>query len=266
MTGILEGKRILVTGIITDSSIAFYIAKVAQEAGAELVLTGFDRMKLIRRICDRLPNPAPLLELDVQNTEHLDTLADRIAAEIGEGNKLDGVVHSIGFMPQTGMGINPFFDAPYEDVAKGIHISAYSYASLAKAVLPIMNPGGGIVGMGENRNDRVGLLQQLANLPEHPESVPINMLVKIEGTPLSDVDDLDPFEFVRTVAVARILMPKSYVRLAAGRQEMNDEAQALCFMAGANSMFYGERLLTTDNPEATHDHQLFQRLGIKPEV
>ena len=147
MTGILEGKRILVTGIITDSSIAFYIAKVAQEAGAELVLTGFDRMKLIRRICDRLPNPAPLLELDVQNTEHLDTLADRIAAEIGEGNKLDGVVHSIGFMPQTGMGINPFFDAPYEDVAKGIHISAYSYASLAKAVLPIMNPGGGIVGM-----------------------------------------------------------------------------------------------------------------------
>ncbi|HEX5678848.1 MAG TPA: biotin synthase BioB [Alcanivorax sp.] len=121
---------------------------------------------------------------------------------------------------------------------------------------------GGIVGMGENRNDRVGLLQQLANLPEHPESVPINMLVKIEGTPLADVDDLDPFEFVRTVAVARILMPASYVRLAAGRQEMNDEAQALCFMAGANSMFYGERLLTTDNPEASHDHQLFKRLGI----
>ena len=135
MTGLLAGKRILVTGIITDSSIAFYIAKVAQEAGAELVLTGFDRMKLIRRIADRLPNPAPLIELDVQNTEHLDSLADRITAEIGEGNKLDGVVHSIGFMPQTGMGINPFFDAPYEDVAKGIHISAYSYASLAKATL-----------------------------------------------------------------------------------------------------------------------------------
>ncbi len=147
MTGLLAGKRILVTGIITDSSIAFYIAKVAQEAGAELVLTGFDRMKLIRRIADRLPNPAPLIELDVQNQEHLDTLADRVTAEIGEGNKLDGVVHSIGFMPQTGMGINPFFDAPYEDVAKGIHISAFSYASLAKAVLPIMNPGGGIVGM-----------------------------------------------------------------------------------------------------------------------
>ena len=123
---------------------------------------------------------------------------------------------------------------------------------------------GGIVGMGEERDDRVGLLQQLANLPHHPESVPINMLVKIEGTPLADVDDLDPFEFVRTVAVARILMPESYVRLSAGRQEMNDEAQALCFMAGANSIFYGERLLTTDNPEANHDQQLFKRLGIHP--
>jgi biotin synthase len=123
---------------------------------------------------------------------------------------------------------------------------------------------GGIVGMGEQRDDRVGLLQQLANLPHHPESVPINMLVKIEGTPLEDVDDLDPFEFVRTVAVARILMPQSYVRLSAGRQEMNDEAQALCFLAGANSIFYGERLLTTDNPEANHDQQLFKRLGIHP--
>lgn len=147
MAGILEGKRILVTGIITDSSIAFHIAKVAQEAGAQLVCTGFDRLRLIQRIIDRLPEPAPLLELDVQNNEHLDTLADRVTDVIGEGNKLDGVVHSIGFMPQTGMGINPFFDAPFEDVAKGIHISAYSYASLAKALLPIMNPGGGIVGM-----------------------------------------------------------------------------------------------------------------------
>jgi len=147
MAGFLEGKRILVTGIITDSSIAFHIAKVAQEAGAELVLTGFDRMKLIQRIADRLPGPAPLLELDVQNEEHLASLAGRVSEVIGAGNKLDGVVHSIGFMPQTGMGINPFFDAPFEDVAKGIHISAFSYASLAKAVLPVMNPGGGIVGM-----------------------------------------------------------------------------------------------------------------------
>ena len=143
----LQGKRILVTGIITDSSIAFHIAKVAQEAGAEVICTGFNRMRLIERILDRLPAKPPLLELDVQDQKHLDTLADRVAEVIGEGNKLDGVVHSIGFMPQTGMGVNPFFDAPYEDVAKGIHISTFSYASLAKAVLPIMNPGGGIVGM-----------------------------------------------------------------------------------------------------------------------
>ena len=147
MAGFLEGKRILVTGIITDSSIAFHIARVAQEAGAELVLTGFDRMRLIQRIVDRLPQKAPLLELDVQSDEHLASLAARVTEVIGEGNKLDGVVHSIGYMPPSGMGINPFFEAPFEDIAKGIHISAYSYASLAKAVLPIMNSGGGIVGM-----------------------------------------------------------------------------------------------------------------------
>lgn len=147
MAGLLDGKRILISGIITDSSIAFHIAKAAQEAGAQLVLTGFDRLRLIQRIADRLPEKAPLIELDVQNEEHLNSLAERVTAEIGDGNKLDGVVHSIGFMPQTGMGINPFFDAPYEDVSKGIHISAYSYASLAKATLPIMNPGGSIVGM-----------------------------------------------------------------------------------------------------------------------
>jgi biotin synthase len=121
---------------------------------------------------------------------------------------------------------------------------------------------GGIVGMGESRADRASLLQQLANLPKHPESVPVNMLVKVEGTPLSDVEDLDPLEFVRTIAVARILMPQSMVRLSAGRTEMNDELQALCFLAGANSIFYGERLLTTDNPDADHDRRLFERLGI----
>ena len=121
---------------------------------------------------------------------------------------------------------------------------------------------GGIVGMGESRQDRAGLLQQLANLPKHPESVPINLLVKVTGTPLARVEDLDPLEFVRTIAVARILMPQSMVRLSAGRTDMSDEMQALCFFAGANSIFYGERLLTTDNPEADHDRTLFQRLGI----
>lgn len=121
---------------------------------------------------------------------------------------------------------------------------------------------GGIVGMGESRRDRAGLLQQLANLPAHPESVPVNMLVKVKGTPFENLDDLDPFEFVRTIAVARILMPQSFVRLSAGRETMNDELQALCFMAGANSIFYGEKLLTTPNPEADKDQLLFERLGL----
>ena len=124
---------------------------------------------------------------------------------------------------------------------------------------------GGIVGMGESSGDRAGLLQQLANLPEHPESVPINMLVRVEGTPLADEADLDPFEFIRTIAVARILMPASHVRLSAGREEMNEEMHALAYFAGANSIFYGERLLTTPNPQANSDMALFNRLGIKPE-
>lgn len=124
---------------------------------------------------------------------------------------------------------------------------------------------GGILGMGESANDRSALLMQLANLPEHPESVPINMLVKVAGTPLENVDDLDAFEFIRTIAVARIMLPQSHVRLSAGRSRMNEQMQALCFFAGANSIFYGDKLLTTDNPEADADMLLFAKLGIKPE-
>ena len=122
---------------------------------------------------------------------------------------------------------------------------------------------GGIVGMGESDSDRAGLLVQLANLPKHPESVPINMLVQVEGTPLAGTAKLDPFVFVRTIAAARIMMPESRVRLSAGRTDMSDEMQALCFLAGANSIFYGERLLTTDNPVADSDRQLFRRLGLR---
>ncbi len=123
---------------------------------------------------------------------------------------------------------------------------------------------GGIVGMGESATDRVGLLVQLANLPSHPESVPINLLVRVEGTPLFEVGDLDPLEFVRTIALARIMMPRSMVRLSAGRDEMSDELHALCFLAGANSIFYGEKLLTTGNAAAARDRRLFQRLGLQP--
>ncbi|MCK2089514.1 biotin synthase BioB [Thauera aromatica] len=122
---------------------------------------------------------------------------------------------------------------------------------------------GGIVGMGESRPQRAALIAQLANLPTPPESVPINNLVQIPGTPLAGAGQLDPFEFVRTIAAARITMPRSFVRLSAGREQMSDELQALCFMAGANSMFYGERLLTTDNPDADRDDRLFERLGLR---
>ncbi len=123
---------------------------------------------------------------------------------------------------------------------------------------------GGIVGMGEAREDRAGMLKTLATLETHPQSVPINMLVKVKGTPLAESEDLDPFEYVRTIAVARIVMPASYVRLSAGREAMSDEMQALCFLAGANSIFYGEKLLTTPNPASNKDMQLFERLGIYP--
>lgn len=125
---------------------------------------------------------------------------------------------------------------------------------------------GGIVGLGEAIKDRAGLLLQLANLPTQPESVPINRLVRVPGTPLESVDEIDSFEFVKTIAVARIMMPKSHVRLSAGRETMSDELQALAFMAGANSVFMGDKLLTTGNPEHSRDIQLFSRLGIKAEV
>lgn len=123
---------------------------------------------------------------------------------------------------------------------------------------------GGIVGMGETREDRVGMIEALANLPVHPDSVPINMLVRVEGTPLAGASGLDMIEFVRTVAVARISMPKSMVRLSAGREDMSEETQALCFLAGANSIFYGPLLLTAANPERDRDMRLFNKLGLKP--
>ena len=123
---------------------------------------------------------------------------------------------------------------------------------------------GGIVGMGETREDRASMLMTLANLPEHPESVPINLLVQVDGTPLAGNSELDILEFIRTIAVARIMMSKSFVRLSAGRENMSDEAQALCFMAGANSIFCGEKLLTTPNPEVDEDEALFDRLGLQP--
>ena len=153
----------------------------------------------------------------------------------------------------------------------GCIITTRSYQDRLNTLANVREAGmkvccGGIVGMGEEQKDRAGLLVELANMAEHPESVPINMLVKVAGTPLENEADLDPFEFIRTIAVARIIMPASYVRLSAGRETMNDQMQALAFMAGANSIFYGEKLLTTANPGTSSDQQLFKRLGIEPEA
>lgn len=149
-------------------------------------------------------------------------------------------------------------------------ITTRTYADRLRTLAHVRDAGmkvccGGIMGMGESDDDRAGLLVQLANLPHHPESVPINMLVKVEGTPLENEADLEPFDFIRTIAAARIMMPASHVRLSAGRENMNEQMQALCFLAGANSIFYGEKLLTTANPEADKDRQLFSKLGIRPE-
>ncbi|AEF40371.1 NADH-dependent enoyl-ACP reductase InhA [Hoyosella subflava] len=143
MSGLLAGKRLLITGVITDASIAFHVAKTAQEQGAQVVLTGFARMRLIERIAKRLPAEAPVVELDVQNQEHLNTLAERVREHV---DGIDGVVHSIGFAPPSCLG-SPFLDAPWSDVAVAMEVSAYSYASLAKAALPLMSAGGSIVGM-----------------------------------------------------------------------------------------------------------------------
>ncbi|RVW04131.1 NADH-dependent enoyl-ACP reductase InhA [Rhodococcus xishaensis] len=145
MSGLLEGKTILVTGIITDASIAFHVARVAQEQGATVLITGFDRLRLIDRIAQRLPEPVPpAIELDVQNPEHLETLADRVRELAPNG--IDGVVHSIAFSPRSGLG-SPFLDAPWADISTALEVSAYSYASLAKALLPVLNDNGSIVGM-----------------------------------------------------------------------------------------------------------------------
>ncbi len=143
MSGLLEGKRLLITGVITDASIAFHAAKTAQEQGAQVVLTGFGRMSLVERIAKRLPEPAPVLELDVQNSEHLDTLADRVREHV---DGLDGVLHSIAYAPPSCLGA-PFMDAPAEDVGTAVEISAYSYKALAAAVLPLLSRGSSIVGM-----------------------------------------------------------------------------------------------------------------------
>ncbi|MAK56673.1 MAG: biotin synthase BioB [Pusillimonas sp.] len=147
-------------------------------------------------------------------------------------------------------------------------ISTRTYQDRLETLERVRNAGvnvccGGIVGLGESRRERAGLIAQLANMSPYPDSVPINNLVKVEGTPLFGTEDIDPLEFVRTIAVARITMPRTFVRLSAGREEMSDTMQTLCFLAGANSIFYGEKLLTTGNPQFVEDQKLFERLGLE---
>ena len=146
MAGLLDGKRLLVTGVLTDASIAFHVARLAQEQGAQVLLTGFGRLSLVERIAKRLPNGAPVIELDVTSTEQLDGLADRIREHWGADATLDGVMHSIGFAPQSALGGN-FLHTPWEDVATAMHVSAYSLKSLTTACLPLMTGGGSVVGM-----------------------------------------------------------------------------------------------------------------------
>jgi meromycolic acid enoyl-[acyl-carrier-protein] reductase len=145
--GLLDGKRMLITGVITDASLAFHVARVAQEQGAQVVLTGFGRLRLVERIAQRLPQPAPVVELDVSDQGQLDSLAERVTEHLGDDSRLDGVLHSIGFAPASCLGEGAFLSAPWEDVATTIQVSAYSFKALSTALLPLLGRGSSIVGM-----------------------------------------------------------------------------------------------------------------------
>jgi biotin synthase len=192
-------------------------------------------------------------ELGLETCMTLGTLSDNQAQRLSEAG-LDYYNHNLDTSPE-------FY---------GNIITTRTYQERLDTLGKVREAGikvcsGGIVGLGETVTDRAGLLLQLANLPTPPESVPINMLVKVKGTPMENNEDVDAFDFIRTIAVARIMMPTSHVRLSAGREKMNEQTQAMCFMAGANSIFYGCKLLTTPNPEEDKDLLLFRKLGMNPE-
>ncbi|MEJ2645837.1 MAG: biotin synthase BioB [Gammaproteobacteria bacterium] len=244
----LEVERLLDLDTVLDA------ARAAKERGASRFCMGAawrsPREKQFVQVLDMVRG---VRELGLETCVTLGMLDDDQTRRLQEAG-LDYYNHNLDTSPE-------FY---------GTIISTRTYQDRLDTLRRVRDAGihvcaGGIVGMGEDRSDRAGLLQELANLPRHPESVPINQLVRVQGTPLAEAEAPDPFEFVRTIAVARILMPRSRVRLSAGRTDMSDELQALCFLAGANSIFYGERLLTTDNPEQDHDRGLFDRLGLHPE-
>ena len=231
------------------------LAKRARDAGAERFCMGaaWRQVRDGEEFDNVLDMVRGVRDLDMEACVTLGMLKPHQAKRLAEAG-LTAYNHNLDTSPEF-----------YGDI-----ITTRTYQDRLDTLANVRNAGmkvccGGIVGMGETESDRIGLLLQLANLPQHPESVPINLLVKVAGTPLADTDDLDPFDFIRTIAVARIMMPESHVRLSAGREQMNDQLQALAFFAGANSIFYGEKLLTTGNPQADKDKQLFKRLGIEAE-
>jgi len=243
----LEPERLM------DIEAVVTAAKRARQAGASRFCMGaawrnpkgknFERvLEMVRRV----------REEGLETCATLGMLDEKQAAELQQAG-LDYYNHNLDTSPEF-----------YGDV-----ITTRTYDDRLNTLTHVREAGinvccGGIVGLGESREDRISMLCELANLPEHPGSVPINQLVKVEGTPLDGQTDIEAIEFVRTIATARILMPHSWVRLSAGRHEMTDEMQALCFFAGANSIFYGEKLLTTGNPDTSKDDALFARLGLHP--
>jgi biotin synthase len=226
-------------------------AKAAKEAGASRFCMGAAWRSLhdrdVEKICHIVDE---VKKTGLETCMTLGMLTDAQSKKLKEAG-LDYYNHNIDTSPEF-----------YSEI-----ISTRNFEDRLNTLKNVRDAGlnvcsGGIVGMGEKREDRAKMLIVLANLPNHPQSVPINMLVKVKGTPMEEVEDLDQFEFIRTIAVARIMMPNSVVRLSAGRENMNEQTQALCFLAGANSIFYGEKLLTTSNPEAQKDRELFEKLGI----
>ena len=232
-------------------------AKAAKEKGASRFCIGAawrePKGRSFDMVCDMI---SEIKELDMEACATLGMLTPDQAVKL-KGAGLDYYNHNLDSDPEY-----------YKEV-----ISTRTYDERLDTLKNVRAEGmsiccGGIVGMGESRRHRAGLVAQLARMSPHPESVPINMLVKVEGTPVAEdeqfADTLDNFEFIRTIAVSRITMPGSHVRLSAGREEMSEEMQSLCFLAGANSIFYGEKLLTTGNQEASNDQKLFEKLGLRP--
>ncbi|HSZ10573.1 MAG TPA: biotin synthase BioB, partial [Rhizomicrobium sp.] len=244
-TGVKAGKLMDVDAVLAD-------ARAAQEAGATRFCMGAawrsPKDKDLDAVCEMVKG---VKSLGMESCVTLGMLTQAQAGRLKDAG-LDYYNHNIDTSPEY-----------YGEI-----ITTRTYADRLDTLEAVREAGihvccGGIIGMGEEPEDRVGMIHTLATLPVHPESVPINMLMQVEGTPVSKGQSLDALEFVRMIAVARITMPRSMVRLSAGRENMSEETQALCFLAGANSIFYGPKLLTTANPNQDHDRQLLSRLGMR---